>query len=122
MQVTRICGFLLLGYREQRWHWEESIVMMCKLGIVFIAVFIKDAVLQADVGMWMMPFALVLHLHSKPDDSMLLGRPESCSLSVTQPTPSLSLLYGCELTPLCSIALTAAIALVNFAVMIIFLF
>eukprot|EP01062_Namystynia_karyoxenos_P032142 TRINITY_DN23734_c0_g1_i3.p4 TRINITY_DN23734_c0_g1~~TRINITY_DN23734_c0_g1_i3.p4 ORF type:complete len:117 (+),score=14.26 TRINITY_DN23734_c0_g1_i3:230-580(+) len=74
MQVTRICGFLLLGYREQRWHWEESIVMMCKLGIVFIAVFIKDAVLQADVGMWMMTFALVQRdsAHPEPEPAVRL--------------------------------------------------
>eukprot|EP01064_Diplonema_japonicum_P027248 TRINITY_DN3914_c0_g2_i1.p1 TRINITY_DN3914_c0_g2~~TRINITY_DN3914_c0_g2_i1.p1 ORF type:complete len:1327 (+),score=241.07 TRINITY_DN3914_c0_g2_i1:1343-5323(+) len=117
--ATRAFGFLLMGYREDRWYWE-AVVMIRKLAVVFIVVFIQDVRLQTYVGMWVMSLALIVHLWCRPYDSSLLINLEAFSLSVIIATLNFSLLYHWDLEPIYNIGLTIALATATAAVMFLF--
>ena len=119
--AKRAFGFLVMGYREDKWYWE-AIVMMRKLAVVFIVVFIEDSKLQTYVGMWVMSFALVVHLWARPYDSNVLINLEAFSLSIIIATLNFSLLYHWDLEEIYETALTIMLAVGTLAVFVLFLY
>eukprot|EP01065_Artemidia_motanka_P005365 TRINITY_DN1259_c15_g1_i1.p1 TRINITY_DN1259_c15_g1~~TRINITY_DN1259_c15_g1_i1.p1 ORF type:complete len:6161 (+),score=1442.86 TRINITY_DN1259_c15_g1_i1:2253-18485(+) len=118
--ATRQFGFLLMGYKETAWWWE-AVVMLRKLIIVFVVVFIQDSRLQTFIGMWSMTIFLCVHLRKVPFDWKLLNHLEAFSMAAIIVTLNLSLLYHWELSIMYNLGLTLAIALINLAVVVVFI-
>ena len=92
-------SYLFLGYREKMWYYE-AIVMMKKLGLIFISVFLREIPrYQMICASLLIQFSFFLHIFLRPYDDItmygiLCNRLETLSLLALVVTLNSGLFFG----------------------------
>jgi len=102
-------GFLTRFLTDDAWWWE-SVVMLRKLALVFISVFISEALYQIFFSMWVIYASLFLNFHFKPYSLPVLRRLEGLSSAMLLVMLNLCMFFAFEDMPT-SVLLIAGVLL-----------